>query len=464
MNPSVPPGQKFISSLRTLENLANSQAVPLAAVAASYYLAGRRAVPGSLIVVFGVCLVVLFLNPVIGVLSPGPGALSNYNFKRINYAMPFLVILAAGAGLSKVTTNGGKPALSSVRGLGMIPAMLTAALALWAVGQDLYVKFNNLRYYAHGSNYAVLYDNPAMRRVAALKSDRKPFRLASTVFIDGTTHLLRASFPWTYGLETADGYVNTYPRRYQELWVKAIAPSADKTPFHYDKMRDWGNRLYLPAKSDRCRSLRIGDFADLDILSLLNVRFIVSPCPLTDSELSLFAENRDGPGQAWHDYNKIDKFLSSFKGDFPSKEIFVYENAAVLPRYFLAGSVAVFDKPEQTLAAIGEASTETLRTTAMMSADDAKGVRLPQGPAEVKGSVRIVAVKNDEIRLEVVTDREAVLVAANSYNPRWTATVNAEERKVFRAFHALQGVVVGKGRSEVVLRYRTAMSQLLGGL
>ena len=210
--------------------------------------------------------------------------------------------------------------------------------------------------------------------------------------------------------------------------------------------------------------MRIGDFADLDILSLLNVRFIVSPCPLTDSELSLFSENRDGPGQAWHDYSQIDKFLSIFKGDFPSKEIFVYENPAVLPRYFLAGSVEVFDTPKQTLDAIGEASTETLRTTVMMSADDAKGIRLPQGPAERSGTVRVMSVKSDEIRLEVDTDREAVLVAANSYNPRWTATVNGEEQKVFRVFHALQGVVVGKGRSEVVLRYRTAMSQLLGGL
>lgn len=451
-NPRIPASDRLESSFNSLRNMAFYNAVAIAGITASYIAVGARAVPRGLIAVFAVCLFMLFFDWIVATNFSDPGTLVSFSFVRIVYVMPFLIILAAGIALSRMVTE---------RRGRAIALFLAAGIAVSAITEDAWVKFNNLRYYSHGSNHAVLYDNPAFKKVAAVNDARDPFRLA-TAYITGITHLNRASFPWAYGLDTADGYVNIYPRRYQELWLEVIRKSDGKTQFDYDKMRDWGNHLYLPAKATDCSSVRLGEFANFNLLSLLNVRFIVSPCPLQDAELKLFAANRKGPGQAWHKLGDMEKFRSIFRGDFPAQEIFIYENPAVLPRYFVAGAVRVFDTGGETVSALGAASPETLRSTVMASKADIEGIDLPRGPAAITGTVRILSVKNDEIRLEVTADRNSVLLASNTYNKRWTAMVNGKPSKIFIADHALQGLVVPKGRSEVVLRYRTAMSELFG--
>ena len=100
-----------------------------------------------------------------------------------------------------------------------------------------------------------------------------------------------------------------------------------------------------------------------------------------------------------------------------------------------------------------------------MTSDDVKGVKLPQGgdgATEQSGVVRVISVKGNEIRFEVDATNESVFVVANSYNRRWTATVNGISRKVFPVYNAFQGMVVGKGRSEVVLKYTSEVWRLLG--
>lgn len=456
VTPPMPADERLIGSLNALRRLVVHQAVPFAAIAFALVWLGRRAFPLPIFAVFVFCLAWSFLDAVVAFSAPRPGILTSFSFIRIVYSLPFLVIVAAGIALS----NAAAAADGSRRRMApAITAVLAAALIASALGQDLWIKFNNLRYYAHGSNYPVLYENPALRQVAAMRSETNPFRVASTEFIEGTTHLHRASLALAYGLETVDGYANIYSRRYHDLWLTVVR-FAEHVPFHFEKMRDWGNRLYIPAQADECRDLRIGASVDFDLLALLNVRFIISPCPLTDSDLTLFAANRESSGQAWHHFSNRRKFTSIFSGDFPSKELFVYETPNVLPRYFLAGAVRVFGSSSDLLSALGEASVQNLRGTVMVAESDVDRAALPNGPPGSVGGVRVISVARDEIHLEVAADRDAVLVIANSYNARWSAKVNGKTMRVFPAYYALQGVVVEAGRSDVVLRYRTALSSL----
>jgi len=450
------------SATSTLLYLALQLIVPFAAISASIYLGGSRVIPKSLMIMFFGCLSLMALEPALSIVFTEPGGLASFQFRRIVYVLPLGAILITGAALGLVPATVDGSRLFGREGASVV-SILTVALVLWAVGQSLWIKFQGLRYYGHGSNFEVLFENPVLKRVAGLKDDRNAFRVA-TLSIEGVTHLQRSGNPWAYGLETADGYMSIYPRRYQELWVQAVAPAAEKSPYYYNYLRNTGTRLFLTAKATDCSSIRLSDFANIDLISLLNIRFIVSPCPLQDSKLTLFAETREGPGQAWHRLSKIDKFLSIFKGDFPSKELFVYENPFVLPRYFLTSTAKMYPSRAKTLAALGEASRQTLRTTAMVTADDTGGLTLPTEAADAggrAGSVTVISVEPNEIRVQVDADRDSILVIANSYNPRWAAMVNGDSRKIFPVDHAFQGLTVNKGRSEVVLKYTSVVRQIL---
>jgi hypothetical protein len=458
-NPTIPTESRLKSILSGLTQMGTFQFVPIFTIVFAFLFVTRQAIPAGLAAVVGICIVILFIDVIVSAVFPDLSTLANFSFIRIIFMMPFLLLLVAGIALSRIFQAAPYSLPASLLRRA-VPVMLAIGITTTAVGQDTWIKFNNLRYYSHGSNYATLYDQPPLRKVAALSDDRNPFRVA-TVNIKDVTHLNRPSFAWAYGLETVDGYVNVYPRRYQELWVEVIRPSADKTPFDFEKMRDWGNRVYLTAPGPDCSSVLLGASTNLELLSLLNVRFIVSPCPLQDSNLRLFAANLEGPGQAWHKWSNKDKLMSIFRGDYPSKKLYVYENAAALPRYFLAGNVRIFDTPAEALAALGKADRQTLLSTAMIAREDIRDASLPQENARQAGTVQIISVDRGEIRLDVTAKRKSVLIAANSFNPRWTATVNGRERPLFRADHAFQGVVVESGRSEVVLRYRSAISELM---
>ena len=452
-NPPIPAADRWQTMLNALTELAVSNAVAVLAVTLGLIFARKTPLFAPMAAVLVVCLAILALDGVVASMVPENATLMNFSFCRISFTLPFILLFAAAIALSGLAKNSRQLTVS----------ILTAGLLLTAVALDAKVKFANLRYYSHGSTYAVMYDQAPMQQVAALQGKDDPFRVA-TLYVKDVTHLNRSSFPWGYGLETVDGYVNAYPRRYQEFWVELIAGVKGKVEFDYEKMRDWGNHLYLIAPGPDCRAVTLEESANLNMLSLLNARFVVSPCPLKDDRLRLFAENRDGPGQKWHDLSNREKFLSIFRNEFPSREIYIYENLRVLPRYFLVSGARLFGKPADALKALGQANLRTLQRQVFVARSDAPADGLP-GPGASDappGEIKILSAERGEITLAVDTPRPGIVVAANNYNKRWTATVNGAAAPLFRANHTLQAVVVGAGRSEIVLKYRTALSKLIG--
>ena len=51
------------------------------------------------------------------------------------------------------------------------------------------------------------------------------------------------------------------------------------------------------------------------------------------------------------------------------------------------------------------------------------------------------------------TTATALLVRSETYEPRWRATVDGKEARIFPADYAFQGVVVPPGRHRVAFRY-----------
>jgi hypothetical protein len=78
----------------------------------------------------------------------------------------------------------------------------------------------------------------------------------------------------------------------------------------------------------------------------------------------------------------------------------------------------------------------------------------PAPPGPVSGTARITAESPGRIELEATTDGPGLVVVSEQWDAGWRARLNGAPAPVLRVNHALQGVVVGGGRSVIALRYR----------
>ena len=63
--------------------------------------------------------------------------------------------------------------------------------------------------------------------------------------------------------------------------------------------------------------------------------------------------------------------------------------------------------------------------------------------------------KMDTQVFEVESDRDGIMVVAGNYHPYWSATVNGNPAKVYKAFGTLRAVEIPKGKSVVRMEYRS---------
>ena len=82
-------------------------------------------------------------------------------------------------------------------------------------------------------------------------------------------------------------------------------------------------------------------------------------------------------------------------------------------------------------------------------------VALDGGP--VQGSVVWRERTPNELRLDVTSDRPALLVVADNWFPAWRATVDGEPTPVLRAYHALRAVPVPPGAHDVRMAYHAPL-------
>ena len=252
-----------------------------------------------------------------------------------------------------------------------------------------------------------------------------------------------------------DGYANLYPKRYQDYWEAVLGPLLKTDAERYDYFHYWGNRVYLfsptggfPAAS----TVRFQNYYRLELLSLANVRYIVSSRPLNDDRLTLLpAAARDQQLQ-WAGQTKTKKMLGLLRGQFPGLPLYVYENSEMTPRYFLAGQARTFADKAELLTAFSTANHEDLKSTVYLNQADAAGLPLVQLRQD-SGTVTVSRQTSDKVILEVTNTSPAILVAANLYSPFWKASVDNKPAKIFPANHTFQGISLAAGQHRVELSY-----------
>ena len=166
------------------------------------------------------------------------------------------------------------------------------------------------------------------------------------------------------------------------------------------------------------------------ILSLLNVKYIVSPFAL---DAFPFRRVRSGP-------------------------VNVYENPAVMPRAFATHRVTVLNSDEDVLERMRRSDyrpSETVYLTAGECARAPAACALGADNAS-EATVTIRDYRPGTVTMSAITGKPAMLVLADTYYPGWKAFVDGKERPVLRVNHTLRGVALEPGGHTVVFVFQPA--------
>jgi hypothetical protein len=306
-----------LSMLQSAEFLEDTMAPIGLGVISFLFFRPRVRSLGFLLLTFSVVIAVIALYALIVRMSTELiGGLSTIQFNRVYRNIPFLAAAIGGLGLQHFLpgwhiANTQRPQFRPA-----LRVLVASILILGLVVQQLEQQRAITEKMLDGHNYTAIYDNKDLRQLAEDTQGSLPFRVVTVA--KGNQH---PAFAMVYGFETADGYVNLYPQRYQDYWGGIIAQLTSdgfrRTYFH-----NWGNRAYLffPSTSvDSNQQLPFTEYYDLEMLSLANVRYIISIHPLApDENLTLHTSTRTQELQTnWLAASTFEKIGLAFSGEYP---------------------------------------------------------------------------------------------------------------------------------------------------
>ena len=384
-------------------------------------------------------LMEMFYGPLAQVLRPYARIFAEFQMERFNLLVPLLALAAAALALDHFRQTSAKAG----RVLARVAIVAVLVQALWVEARIVIER-------RQGRTFATYYRNPELERLARQNTGVPPFRVA-TITVGDVLPLFPPGAAWAYGLETADGFLNLQNRPYQQFWQQVISGELRRDPARAAAVRYWGAQLYLFTPASQCPQgpLPFHDYYNLDLLSLANVRYLISPIPVSDARLRLVsAPAAEAP--------LVPATIGGTAPvSCPYRGLYVYENDGALPRFFLAGKVRVLDDREQLLATLATASGGDLASTVFLDAAAARGLALDRLGTQA-GSVRLQRYTADRIEVEVEAGSPSIFLITDSYSPYWHAWLDGAETQVFPADHTFQGIFVEAGRHKLLLQYRPA--------
>ena len=367
---------------------------------------------------------------------------SGFSTARFTVVLPFLIAALAACGMQclRDTTPPTRRRLATifiVLSIGTVP--------VFHMGRDL--AFNVREWFSYGNFIA----NQNIDRLRALKdqSSVSPFRVVS-VFIDGW----QEGYPLSSGLDTLDGYLNLYNNRFHMFWRSVSGPYFDRFPSKLDAFNAYGNHVQLLGHQGEDGAVRLSDSADIELLRLANVAYVLSPRPLADVNLVKVSDNA---GQMdWGRMSRPEKISQRLGENWAGRSLFVYKLPAPAPRWFLADAEAV-SSPITLGKALRERSFKALEERALfLTSDLPRGFEIPHSeqPVGVDEQVQTVSYFPDMWRLKVTAAQPRVLIATSNISKGWSATVNGDSAEIVPVYGAFMAVKVPAGSSNVVFEYR----------
>jgi hypothetical protein len=344
-------------------------------------------------------------------------------------------------------------------------ALLATFLALW----PKFALFQRMTIDDWGfANYSV----QAIDNTAA--SEKQLVRFASVL-------PLQPAYAYSQGVEAADGWANIYSRYYRELWLRMLDPVlATSVPTRQVLNPESGtpqdHYIFLGIgilTAEDMHGIPLDSRVNVNILSLLNVRYLLSEVPLQSDLLDLVHASTATPLRYPRDYasgrlaappsltadgGPIDwirkgreLFETSQRNKFAGKDVYIYRNKCALPRMFFVRQLHAMGDSAGVLDALGAASAHELGTNAWFEAKDAP--MLSKSDELSVGDIKVRTYSPDRIVLDVSTSGNSFMVMSMAWSPYWTARVDGVTRPLVRTDHALMGVSVQRQDGTIVLTY-----------
>jgi hypothetical protein len=257
--------------------------------------------------------------------------------------------------------------------------------------------------------------------------ERSPFRFISLMRYKTNNafwHVYERPFEenYTFMLEGLQPNLNMYghfqaAQEYGELKCRRYYDLFNAASQYFDR------RFFNGVKS--------GEAECMNVLSLLNIKYVLSPFDLGDLNLELVADGR----------------------------VKIYRNPAAMPRAFFVKGVEIVSNDAEALQKMKDRKYDLREVAYMTRADaekapfDLSGHDAPlKGP--LNGSIVITHYEPNALVLEARTDQPALLVIADTYYPGWQAYDNGRPVTILRVNHTLRGIAVMDGQHSVRLEFR----------
>jgi hypothetical protein len=144
----------------------------------------------------------------------------------------------------------------------------------------------------------------------------------------------------------------------------------------------------------------------------------------------------------------------------------IFENLHAMPRSFAVRDVRTLDGLPSDVGLDGLHSAATTDQTLLSEVRrfgihvDVPGKTVVPGP-DLPNTVQVTAYHHDRIRVRCDLREAALIVLTDSWNPRWSATIDRQPAYIGKVDVAFRGVAVAAGQHEVEFRYYP-LSRLCG--
>mgnify|MGYP001616642496 CR=1 FL=1 len=351
------------------------------------------------------------------------------------------------------------------------------------------LKRSNFINWVGQGNYVANFEIESLKNLRA-SDNHSIFRVA---VVQGPTHpnMLAA-----YGFESADGFTGMYPKSYKHYWAGVISPfllsGKDKHFARY--FLDWGSRFYLftgrPANGGRYEVVKFRDFFNLNLLSLANVKYIISHQPIIDERLQIVSAGVNVPpffrdffnlnllslanvksiilrqpitDERLHTENvganvaplvNFDMVKIRLRENFSGREsLFIYKNADYVERVFAINKIRYFDSNEDLLAYANNASVDEMKSTAFVLGKLKE--KLSQYDFEhTKASTVITSYSPSKIDFLVRSSGDVMVVLTESFNLNWKCASKGKDLEIVDVYGTFFSVVLGEGENSVSCQYQ----------
>jgi hypothetical protein len=209
-----------------------------------------------------------------------------------------------------------------------------------------------------------------------------------------------------YGLSSADGYAQLTPSYVVDLWG--------------DQNR--GGLIYDLVTVGQGEITPHAPF--MKAISMFNVKYVLAPWPLKHPSLKALEAPR---------------------------EVFLYENALVMPRAFVVSGYRIAATPEDAKAVLLQDTFDPTREAIVPHAFDFQSV-----PTGLAGSATVRTYEPMKVEIEAAANVEGLLILSDTYYPGWRAFVNGEEKEIVKVNFCQRGVELAPGKSHVTFVFDSA--------